>query len=47
MLASMLGGLAEPSVRGSLAVLDFGPALTELIDSAASQRELAAGLQPE
>jgi 5,10-methylenetetrahydromethanopterin reductase len=47
MLASMPGGLAESSVRGSLVTLDFGPALMNLIDSAGSQQELAAGLRPE
>jgi 5,10-methylenetetrahydromethanopterin reductase len=47
MLASLPGGLAEPSVRGSLTVLDFGQALTSLIDGAASQRDLAARLRPE
>jgi alkanesulfonate monooxygenase SsuD/methylene tetrahydromethanopterin reductase-like flavin-dependent oxidoreductase (luciferase family) len=46
MLASIPGGLSEPSVRRSLSVLDFGPELVALIDRAADQRELAAGLQP-
>ncbi len=47
MLASIPGGLSEPSVRSSLTALDFGPELIALIGSAASQQELAASLRPE
>ena len=47
MLASIPGGLSEPSVRGSLSTLDFGPELIALIDRVTSQQELAASLRPE
>ena len=47
MLASIPGGLSEPSVRRSLSTLDFGPELIARIDKAADQQELAAALRPE
>jgi 5,10-methylenetetrahydromethanopterin reductase len=47
MLASIPGGLSEPSVRGSLSALDFGSELIALIDGATSQQQLAASLRPE
>jgi 5,10-methylenetetrahydromethanopterin reductase len=47
MLASVPGGLSEPSVRRSLKTLEFGQDLLAAIDSAADQEALARVLRPE
>jgi 5,10-methylenetetrahydromethanopterin reductase len=46
-LASIPGGLAEPSVRPHLEALPFAKEVLALIDSAPDEATLAAGLRPE
>jgi 5,10-methylenetetrahydromethanopterin reductase len=46
-LASIPGGLAEPSVRPHLEALPFASEVLKLIDSSPDEATLAAGLQPE
>lgn len=47
MLASIPGGLAEPSVRPHIEALPFADELLPLVDSAPDQEALAAGLRDE
>ncbi len=47
MLASIPGGLAEPSVRPHIEALPFADELLPLVDSAPDQETLAAGLRDE
>lgn len=46
-LASIPGGLAEPSVRPHLEALPFAKEVLALIDSSPDEPTLAAGIQPE
>jgi 5,10-methylenetetrahydromethanopterin reductase len=46
-LASIPGGLAEPSVRPHLQALPFASQVLALVDSATDEATLAAGLDPE
>jgi alkanesulfonate monooxygenase SsuD/methylene tetrahydromethanopterin reductase-like flavin-dependent oxidoreductase (luciferase family) len=47
MLASIPGGLAEPSVRTQLLPLSFSPELIRIIDGVRDQGDLAQQLKPE
>jgi alkanesulfonate monooxygenase SsuD/methylene tetrahydromethanopterin reductase-like flavin-dependent oxidoreductase (luciferase family) len=47
LLASIPSGLSEPSVRGSLATLDFSARLLPIVDAATDQEALARSLDPE